>query len=130
MLNKVWKRAAVYRLQPGKKERIDGMGDSRVMLMITLIYLTIYTCKISVAIAKYITSDKASTIVVINGLAITAGSNPSLFAKTGRLHPIILAIATAAIKVRQTTAATPIPTLSNNISFTKYAQMHEWISAK
>ena len=33
MLNKVWKRAAVYRLQPGKKERIDGMGDSRVMLM-------------------------------------------------------------------------------------------------
>ena len=42
---------------------------------------------------KYINSDIASTIVVINGLAITAGSKPSFLVIIGREQPTILAIA-------------------------------------
>ena len=57
------------------------------------------------AIPKYTTNDSASTIVVINGLAITAGSNPTFFAKSGSIHPTIFARITVNIMVRATTIA-------------------------
>ena len=60
-------------------------------------------------------------MVVMNGLAITAGSKPRRFAKIGRRHPMIIAITTAATRVRHTDAATSTPTLSNNSNFTKFA---------
>ena len=53
--------------------------------------------------AKYTISDKTSTIVVINGLAITAGSNFTDFAKIGNAQPTILAIKTVTIKVKEIT---------------------------
>ena len=47
-------------------------------------------------------SDNASTIVVINGLAITAGSNPILLATIGKELPTIFAHNTVIKSVRQT----------------------------
>ena len=41
---------------------------------------------------KYIINEVASTSVVMNGLAITAGSSPILLARIGRKLPINLAI--------------------------------------
>lgn len=40
----------------------------------------------------YISRETASVIVVINGFAITAGSNPHFLAIIGRQQPIILRI--------------------------------------
>ena len=51
-----------------------------------------YIPKSKVAILKYINKLQASTIVVIKGDAITAGSNPILFANIGSVAPINLAI--------------------------------------
>ena len=65
-----------------------------------------YICKIEVAKVKYINRDKASTIVVIKGLAITAGSNPIFLAIIGSEQPITFATQTVNIKVEQTTKAT------------------------
>ena len=70
---------------------------------------------------KKTNNDMASTIVVINGLAITAGSNPSFFANIGRVHPINLAIIITTINVIHTTSDIVTPTLSINISFKKLA---------
>ena len=78
-------------------------------------------CKSSTAILKYIINDTASTIVVINGLAITAGSKPIFLAIIGREHPIILAIHTVNTSVIQTTNATEVPTPSIYNSFKKLA---------
>ena len=61
-----------------------------------------------VAILKYASSERASTMVVMKGLAITAGSNPRRFAPTGSMHPMSIAISTAAISVRQMVMATGI----------------------
>ena len=47
--------------------------------------------RIALEILKYTTSDIASTIVVINGLAITAGSKPIFFANMGNEQPMSLA---------------------------------------
>ena len=58
-----------------------------------------------VAIVKYIINDIASTIVVIKGLAITAGSNPIFFANIGSVLPTILAHNTVIIRVKHTTSA-------------------------
>ena len=55
-------------------------------------------------------SDTASTIVVINGLAITAGSNPSLFARIGSEQPTSFAITTVQRIVRLITSATRMVT--------------------
>ena len=63
--------------------------------------------KIADATRKYTNSDIASTMVVMNGIAITAGSNPSRFARIGRRHPIIIAITTAATRVRHTDVDAP-----------------------
>ena len=51
-----------------------------------------------------------STMVVMNGLAITAGSKPIRFASTGSRQPKSIAISTTTTKVRLTTMATGIPT--------------------
>ena len=56
----------------------------------------------------------------MNGLAITAGSNPIFFASIGRVEPTIFATITVSSKVKFTTKATPKPTLSNTISFAKF----------
>ena len=53
------------------------------------------------AILKYINSEIASTMVVINGLAITAGSKPIFFAIIGSTHPISFATITVKNRVRQ-----------------------------
>ena len=70
---------------------------------------------------KYTINDIASTIVVINGLAITAGSNPNFLANIGREQPTILAIDTVNTNVKHTTNATLVVTLSININLTKLA---------
>ena len=69
-------------------------------------------CNTLTAILKYINNETASTIVVINGLAITAGSNFNFFAIIGREHPITLATHTVSTRVEQTTSATFEVTLS------------------
>ena len=74
-----------------------------------------------VAILKYASRESASTIVVINGLAITAGSNPRRFAPTGSMQPISIAMSTALISVRQMVRATGIARRSKTRSFTKLA---------
>ena len=73
------------------------------------------------AIWKYTNSDIASTIVVINGLAITAGSNPSFLANIGNVHPINLAIITTIINVAHTINAILTSTLSIVNNLTKLA---------
>ena len=83
--------------------------------------LLFYICNTVTAILKYINSDTASTIVVINGLAITAGSNPSFLAIIGREQPITLATHTVRTKVEQTTSATLVVTPSISNSFAKLA---------
>ena len=67
-------------------------------------------CNKATAILKYIINDTASTIVVINGLAITAGSNPNFLAIIVREHQIILATQTVNTRVTHTTNATDVPT--------------------
>lgn len=62
--------------------------------------------KNAVAILKNTNNDRASTIVVINGLAITAGSNPNFEATTGKIQPTSFATMTVKNKVKQTTNAT------------------------
>ena len=46
------------------------------------------------AILKYTRSESASTIVVMKGLAITAGSKPSFLAQSGSVQPITFATST------------------------------------
>ena len=55
------------------------------------------------AILKYISKEQASTIVVINGDAITAGSKPIFLASIGRVQPTILATVIVINKVPHTT---------------------------
>ena len=58
---------------------------------------------------KYTRSDIVSTIVVINGLAITAGSRCTAFAATGRRQPTSFAIHTVISNVAETTSAIVAP---------------------
>ena len=55
-----------------------------------------------VAMAKYVVSATASTIVVIRGLAMIAGSALSFFAMIGRSPPNSFAIMTTKNRVMQT----------------------------
>ncbi len=55
------------------------------------------------AILKYINNEQASTIVVINGEAITAGSNPSFLANIGSVQPTSFATVIVINKVAHTT---------------------------
>ena len=64
------------------------------------------------AILKYISRDSASTVVVIKGLAMTAGSKPILLARMGIEHPTSFARTIVARSVRDTTSAISIDTLS------------------
>ena len=50
--------------------------------------------------------DMASTMVVIKGEAITAGSAPIFFARRGMVQPTTLAQTMVRKRVKQTTAAT------------------------
>ena len=68
--------------------------------------------------------DKASTMVVMNGDAMTAGSKPSFFANKGSVHPTNLAIMMVNTNEIDTTAAIiketlvfPIRSLSTSIIF-------------
>ena len=65
----------------------------------------VYMCRMLVATAKYISRESESQTVVISGLAITAGSKPSLLAKSGRLPPTIFAIIIVPRSVSDTTRA-------------------------
>ena len=71
------------------------------------------------AILKYTTSESASTMVVINGLAITAGSNQIFFAISGSEQPTTFAIKTVTDNEMQTVAAIKTVTLSKIIILTK-----------
>ena len=71
------------------------------------------------AILKYVINEIASTIVVIKGLAITAGSSFIFFASKGNIQPIISAKITVQTSVKDTTKETIISILSNNINFIK-----------
>ena len=51
-------------------------------------------------------SEIASTMVVMNGDAITAGSKPSFSAKSGIMQPTTLAQTTVSTNVRHTVSAT------------------------
>ena len=66
-------------------------------------------------------SDRASTIVVINGLAITAGSKPIFLASIGSVQPTNFASIIVNISVKQTVRATSTVTLSIIIIFMKLA---------
>lgn len=59
------------------------------------------------AIEKNIISAMESTIVVISGLAIIAGSSFNFFAQSGKMPPNILATRIVAISVSVTVRATP-----------------------
>ena len=65
---------------------------------------------------KYNASEHASTIVVIIGLAINAGSSFTFFASMGSVQPINLARITVQSKLTDTTAATGTDALSNSIT--------------
>ena len=64
-------------------------------------------------------SDSASTIVVIKGLAITAGSSPIFLAISGRVHPTSFAASTVTSSVRHMTAETASPTRSISMNRAK-----------
>ena len=55
------------------------------------------------AILKYINNEQASTIVVINGDAITAGSKPIFLARIGRVQPTSFATVMVISNVKHTT---------------------------
>ena len=78
-----------------------------------------FRCSTLVAIIKYTVSEIASTIVVISGLAMTAGSKPSLWARSGKKQPMAFAKRTTRISVEQTIRAICRPTRSNSMSFRK-----------
>ena len=63
----------------------------------------------------------ASTRVVMNGLTITAGSNPAFFASNGKEHPISFAINTVQTNVKFTTKFICQSTWSIIISLKKFA---------
>lgn len=68
-------------------------------------FTNIYIPKSDVAILKYTINPKASTIVVIKGLAITVGSKPNFLVNIGSVQPINLATTTIINIVRHTTPA-------------------------
>ena len=78
-------------------------------------------CRTIVAKLKYTKSATASTIVVIKGDAMTAGSSPILLDTIGSVEPIIFAKSTVTTSVPHTTNATDADTLSTTWSFTKFA---------
>ena len=63
---------------------------------------------IVVATPKNTRSDTASTIVVMHGLDITAGSNPHFLAKIGNVQPITFAKIISINSVIQTARSTRI----------------------
>lgn len=69
---------------------------------------------------KYIIKDNASTIVVINGPAIMAGSIFNFLAIIGNMPPTILAITTVINKVMDTVKDTRNPTSSNKYILKKF----------
>ena len=72
--------------------------------------MSYYYANNAVAMFKKTSSDNASTIVVMNGLAITAGSKPKRDASMGRKQPTSLAMSTTTKSVRQTTSDVAIGT--------------------
>ena len=87
--------------------------------LVTNSYQFFYSPKIDTATLKYTSKAKASTIVVINGEAITAGSKPNFFAPIGKMDPTNFAITTVIANVIHTAAATITETLSINNNLTK-----------
>ena len=61
---------------------------------------------IAVEMPKNISSDTVSTIVVMNGEDITAGSNPHFFASIGSVQPIIFAKMISTTRVRHIARST------------------------
>src|SRR5699024_10756646 len=74
------------------------------------------------AILKYIIKLIASTIVVISGPAIIAGSSLAFLASIGNIPPITLAKVIVHIRVNETNIETGSPTLSKNIHFKKFTE--------
>ena len=73
----------------------------------------------AVATAKYTKRDRVSTMVVMKGLAITAGSRPMRLAPKGRRQPASFASKTVMARVTQTTKATATDAPSKRIAFPK-----------
>ena len=71
------------------------------------------------ATLKYINNEHVSTIVVISGLAIRAGSKPNLSAIIGSVPPINLAIITVKNRLMETTMATLTDCWRKNCTFNK-----------
>ena len=67
-----------------------------------------YIWKNAVTILKYTRIVHVSRIVVIRGAAMIAGSSPSFFARSGRIHPMHFAIVTTAIIVMPSASASMI----------------------
>ena len=61
-----------------------------------------YKSNINIAMLKNTSVEQVSTIVVISGAAIIAGSRCNLFASIGSMHPISLDITTVAIIAKLT----------------------------
>ena len=75
-----------------------------------------------VAVVKYIISAIASTIVVISGLAIIAGSTLSFLAIIGSIPPIIFAIITVKNTVKHTVMDRSSSVFSRKYSLIKFTE--------
>ena len=71
-----------------------------------------YTPKINTAKLKYTKTEQVSTIVVINGEAIIAGSNFNFLASIGKIQPKDLASIATIIRVSPTTTASLVCPIS------------------
>lgn len=79
----------------------------------------VYIPNIIVAIVKYTIKLRASTMVVISGPAIIAGSNFIFFAINGSVPPTTFDAITVTIKVNDTAIAILVSTCSMNINLKK-----------
>ena len=85
---------------------IDSTNNNKIKKNQFGSFLFYYNGNIAVVNPHSINNDNVSSIVVINGLAITAGSNLHCFAISGKVQPTILATKTVINIARHTTADT------------------------
>ena len=81
---------------------ILGLAPFMLMLVTSYVKIVVVTSLIRNALGV----QQIPPAMVMNGLAITAGSKPSRFATRGNVHPIIFAITTVRPSVMLTTRAT------------------------
>ena len=111
--NEIMKRSAAYRCTQLHLYAADLFD------VLTLSNLQVARCSIDVASAKYTDSEIASTIVVMSGDAMTAGSNPIFAATSGSVQPTSFAKQTTRTRVMHTMIAILSSRWSRTRSFTK-----------